>query len=499
MASIYDIVGNNTMTPVSWGNQFSGAGNWGNQFNSGVPNAFQAPAEPGQNQVAFNNIAPNNNPYDPYMQNGSGFNPVYFPGDEGRGTRGGNQGNATGDAGIGAAQNQTQGTSGGFGMNALGAAQAAAMQANLKAAQEAAAAAQAGNPGGTGGNTGGTGGTPATPPQNQFNPQQQAWMNANQGWQADIMKAMLGGQQFGFDPMNIQWQNFNNGNTENITRAMGVLNNPTELAKLMGGEAVQSPFATFGTQQRDQYIKMPNGQMIDASAMAKQLSGAMGSANPFSSLSDVLNLYGHWNNQHTNDPNVNTDAINLVQQGVISPQAPPNWDPSQFAGGNPTYTPSGPVPGNPGNPGMGTSNPIQFQGGQMNYQNGPNGFPIFNNTNGNISGGTTPTPNTGAPAAPTPGTPAPGNPNAGAPQGVNQNNQYYLAGANNPRAKQGGLYGQAGLAQTSSGGGGGFGAGLYNQPGGVRSNQQMNQPFNQPKPTGQVAGNLPNGTSVLGK
>jgi hypothetical protein len=495
MASIYDIVGNNGPVPntdttqfngtSTWGNQFGGP-TWGNNFNTGAPNAnlvynpghntaFDTsvniptpPPVPTPNDYLFGNgFNPNqaqsqvnwNNHLTSNMLGGAASQSIEPP----RGTPGQNTGNRTGDAGIGATGGTPAGT------------------------------------GGTGGNPG-TPANPATPPPNQFNPQQQAWMNANQGWQADIMKAMLGGQQFGFDPMNIQWQNFNNGNTENITRAMGILNNPAELAKLMGGEAVQSPFATFGTQQRDQYIKMPNGQMIDASAMAQQLSGAMGSANPFSSLSDVLNLYGHWANTHTNDPNVNTDAINLVQQGVISPNAPPNWDPSQFAGGNPTYTPSGPVPGNPSNPGMGTSNPIQFQGGQMNYQNGPNGFPIFNNTNGNIGTGTTPTPNSGTPQVPqVPQAPqTPTNPNAGAPQGVNQNNQYYLAGANNPRAAQGGLYGQAGLASTG-GGGGGFGAGLYNQPGGTRGAQQPNQPFVQPKPSGQVAGNLPNGTSVLGK
>lgn len=346
-----------------------------------------------------------------------------------------------------------------------------------------------------------TPGAQTPPAQNQFTPQQQAWFNANPGWQSELMKAMLGGQQFGFDPMNIQWQNFNNGATENITRALGVINNPQELAKLLGGEAVTSPFATFGTQQRDQYIRMPNGQMIDASAIGSLLGNAASSQNPFNALSDVIGLMGAWNQQHTNDPNINTDAINLVERGVISPQAPPGWNPANFAGGNPTYTPSGPVPGNPSNPGMGTSNPIQFQNGQMNYVNGPNGFPIFNNTNGNI--GTPQMPNPGGnpgnqvpPAGNTPQAPGTGNQNQNAPIGANMNSQYYL-----PQGR-GGLYAQSGRpgVSTMGGGGGLSGGGLYGI-GSRGSAGDMTNPFGVPKQssTPQVAGNLPNGSSIIGK
>jgi hypothetical protein len=342
------------------------------------------------------------------------------------------------------------------------------------------------------------------PAQNQFTSQQQAWFNANPGWQSDLMKAMLGGQQFGFDPMNIQWQNFNNGQTENITRALGVINNPQELAKLLGGEVVTSPFATFGTTQRDQYIRMPNGQMIDASAIGSLLGNAASSQNPFNALSDVINLMGVWNQQHTNDPNINTDAINLVERGVISPQAPPGWDPSKFAGGNPTYTPSGPVPGNPSNPGMGTSNPVQFQGGQMQFINGPNGFPIFNNITGNIGtpqmpnpGGNTGTqpPSGGTPQAPATGTP---NTNQNAPLGSNMNSQYFM-----PQGR-GGLYAQSGngVSRMSAAGGGGgrYGGGLYSMASGGNEANTGN-PFGAPKQSAnsQIAGNLPNGSSLIGK
>jgi hypothetical protein len=353
------------------------------------------------------------------------------------------------------------------------------------------------------------GGTGTQQPQ-QFNQQQQNWMNANSsGWGDDLMKFMLGGggSQMNFDPMNIQWQNFNNGATENITRALGVLQNGggDALAKLLGGKLESSPFATFGTQQRDQFIRMPNGQMIDASAMANSLKGAMGSSNPFSSLSDVIGLYQR-ENQNFN-PQTNTDAINLVQTGVLDPRNPPNWDPSKFAGGNPTYTPSGPVPGNPSNPGMGTSNPIQFQGGQIDAVNGQNGFPIFNYSqpqpglpnNGGLY------PNTQTPQQPSGGTggntipPPTGtqSPTQQAPQGSNSNWQYYMNSS--PRN---GLFSSQGLYAQSGGGTSGGGGGMNTvSSGAAPSGSQPSNPFAPPKPSNsaQTAGNLPNGSTVLGK
>jgi hypothetical protein len=210
---------------------------------------------------------------------------------------------------------------------------------------------------------------------------------------------------------------------------------------------------------------------------------------------------GVWNQQHTNDPNINTDAINLVEQGVISPQAPPGWDPSKFAGGNPTYTPSGPVPGNPSNPGMGTSNPIQFQGGQMQYTIGQNGFPVFNfATNNQFQTPQLPAPGVNTPPVNNPPTNTNQNSNTNQtqpPVGANLNSQYYL-----PMGKNG-LYAQTGTGvnkMNSAGGGGGrFGGGLYSMA--LNNNTNNQNPFGTPKPSAnaQIAGNLPNGTSIIGK
>jgi hypothetical protein len=223
----------------------------------------------------------------------------------------------------------------------------------------------------------------------------------------------------------------------------------------------------------------------------------MGSSNPFSSLSDVIGLYQR-ENQNFN-PQTNTDAINLVQTGVLDPRNPPNWDPSKFAGGNPTYTPSGPVPGNPSNPGMGTSNPIQFQGGQIDAVNGQNGFPIFNysqpqpglpnnglypQTSGGTGGNTIPPP-TGTQS-----------PTQQAPQGSNSNWQYYMNSS--PRN---GLFSSQGLYAQSGGGTSGGGGGMNTvSSGAAPSGSQPSNPFAPPKPSSsaQTAGNLPNGSTVLG-
>ncbi len=351
-------------------------------------------------------------------------------------------------------------------------------------------------------------GQPGTPP--QMNSQNQAWMDANKGnWGAGLMNSMMGGgaDQFKFDPMNIQWNNFSNGKQENITRALGVLNNGDELAKMLGGQLVDSPFATFGTQQRDKYIKMPNGQMIEASALANSLQGASKSSNPFSAFQDVIGLYQRENAAF--NPQTNTDAVNLANTGVLNPSTPQGWDPSKFAGGNPTYTPSGPVPGNPGNPGMGTSNPVQFQGGQINAVNGQNGFPMFNynqqysglpnngglyNTGGTQTAqGSTPPASGGGTTLP-PAPQAPNVPTTPAPQGVNTNSNYFLPGSMRGRD---GLYAQTGANNSPAGGGG---AVTNSTSGGGRIGAVGDsQPFNQQAPKSTWAGNLPNGARSLGK
>jgi len=345
---------------------------------------------------------------------------------------------------------------------------------------------------------------PAAPPQatGMSGAMNQAWMDANKGnWGGNLMNSMMSGgaNNFKFDPMNIQWANFSNGNQENITRAMGVIGQGgDELAKMLGGTLVDSPFATFGTQQRDKYIKMPNGQMIDASAMAKSLQGASQSSNPFSSISDVIGLYQR-ENQGFN-PKTNTDAINLVKQGVLKPTTPEGWNPTSFAGGNPTYTPSGPVPGNPGNPGMGTSNPVQFQNNQINAVNGQNGFPMFNYSQPTQglpnNGGLYNQPQTGGGTNLPPAPQAPNVPQTPAPQGVNTNSNYYLPSS---MSGQGGLYAQTGRSEAAGGAGGG-GATINSASGGGRIGPMGdNQPFNQQAPKSSWAGNLPNGARSLGK
>lgn len=345
---------------------------------------------------------------------------------------------------------------------------------------------------------------PASAPTNPYtlSPLNQNWMKANEGgWGDDLMKFMLGGggSQLNFDPMNIQWTNFSTGEQENITRALGILQagGANSLAKILGGTVENSPFATFGTQQRDQMIRMPNGQMIDASAFANALKGASQSANPFSALSDVIGLYQRENTAF--NPQKNTDAVNLVNQGVLNPNTPPGWNPSKFAGGNPTFTPSGPVPGNPSNPGMGTSNPVQFQGGQINSFTGSNGFPVFNTT-GSIP--TQPSAPQQTPQFPQfPGLGMPQQAPPAAPQGMNTNWQYYT-----PQGRQENMFGNQGLyAQGMTGAGGGGGGNIsYGAPSVAGSRNQngvsANNPFGTPRnPNSQrVAGRLPNGSTVIG-
>lgn len=337
------------------------------------------------------------------------------------------------------------------------------------------------------------------------NAQQQNWLKENSGLWGNFAQQFINGQgQNGqLDPMNIDWTNFSNGKPEHITRALGVVNQQggDALAKMLGGQLVDNPMATFGTNQRDKFIKMPNGQMIDASVLQNQLNGV----KDFSGLTNVLNTYKNEANAY--NPATSMDIQAIIQRGEISPTTPQGWNPSTFAGGNPTYAPQGAAQGNPGNPGMGTSNPVEFQGNQINAINGQNGFPMFNYSQSNpgLNGGGLYSPqgsqgtpqnpianlpqgnyNVPQPPASTTNTGATG-PSQGAnlPQGQNSNWQYYLSG--------GGSGGGAG----STGGGGAVtnnAAGMGSLRGGRRGGDMQ-----QPKTTNSWTGSLPNGAGSVGK
>jgi len=95
------------------------------------------------------------------------------------------------------------------------------------------------------------------------------------------------------DKVDIKWSSGNNNKPELLNKAVGNLNDASgkQLAQLLGGTLVDSPLKTFGSQQRDQYIKMPNGQMIEASVLASQLNAARGASDPFAATQGVLEVY----------------------------------------------------------------------------------------------------------------------------------------------------------------------------------------------------------------
>lgn len=340
------------------------------------------------------------------------------------------------------------------------------------------------------------------------NAQQQNWLKDNEGLWGNFAKQFIGGQgQNGtLDPMNIDWTNFSNGSPEHITRALGVVNQNggDALAKMLGGTLVDSPFATFGTNQKDRFIKMPNGQMIDASAMQNSLNGVKN----FDGLTDILNMYKRESNSY--NPQTSMDAQALVQRGQLNPTTPPGWNPSSFAGGNPTYAPVGAAQGNPSNPGMGTSNPVQFQGGQINAYNGQNGFPMFNYSNPSptlpnnglyppqtiIGGGASSAGSEGGirPPGGAPQTPqAPTitnntNNNNSNPTGQNSNWQYYLNGG-----------GGSGNGAAPGGMGGGATTNNTSGMGSVRGGRYGGDALSQPKTTNSWTGSLPNGAGSVGK
>ena len=90
-----------------------------------------------------------------------------------------------------------------------------------------------------------------------------------------------------------------------------------ELASLLGGTLVASPFTTFGTQQRDPYIRMPNGQMIDASVLANSLNAARTAKDPFSATQSVLEVYKA--EAASFNLGTSTDALDYVSKGLLRP------------------------------------------------------------------------------------------------------------------------------------------------------------------------------------
>lgn len=164
---------------------------------------------------------------------------------------------------------------------------------------------------------------PAASP--KFNALQQNWLDANTGVYANVLKANLSrSQPFPIDGVDIRWSNGSTGKPEFSQRAVGVVSTQTgkELAALFGGTLVQSPFETFGTSQRDQYIKLPNGQQVDASVLASQLNAARDSSDPFSATQSVLEIY-RVENQNFN-LSTSTNAIDLVTKGILNPGTPGN-------------------------------------------------------------------------------------------------------------------------------------------------------------------------------
>jgi len=152
---------------------------------------------------------------------------------------------------------------------------------------------------------------------------QQNWLDANTGVYANLMRANLSrSQPFQLDAVDIRWSNVSTGKPEFISRAVGNVTNESgkELADLLGGTLMKSPFDTFGTSQKDQYIRMPNGQMVEASVLANQLNAARTATDPFSATQSILEIYRAGNQRF--DLNTSTDAIDLVTKRTLNPVLP---------------------------------------------------------------------------------------------------------------------------------------------------------------------------------
>lgn len=164
---------------------------------------------------------------------------------------------------------------------------------------------------------------PNPAPSPQFNALQQRWLDANAGPFANLLRHNLArAQPFEIHSVSLDWLNGSTGKPETLQRAVGNVSAASgqELAELLGGTLVQSPFGTFGTGQRDQYIRMPNGQMIEASVLANQLNAARQSKDPFTATQGVLEIYQR--EAQTFDLASSTNAIDLVTKGILRPSWP---------------------------------------------------------------------------------------------------------------------------------------------------------------------------------
>jgi hypothetical protein len=153
---------------------------------------------------------------------------------------------------------------------------------------------------------------------------QQNWLDANTGPYADLMRYNLNqSEPLKLDAVDVRWINGNNGKPEALTRAVGTISQDSgrQLAQLMGGTLVQSPFDIYGSSQKDQYIRMPNGQMVEASMLASQLNAARATSDPFSATQAVLDLYRSENQSF--DLNTSRNAIDLMGKGILSRGLPP--------------------------------------------------------------------------------------------------------------------------------------------------------------------------------
>lgn len=151
-----------------------------------------------------------------------------------------------------------------------------------------------------------------------FNRLQQNWMDANTGVYANLMSNNLTRTTpFQLDPVDIRWANFSNGKFESQQRVVGnvSLESGRELAQLLGGTLVSGPFDTFGSTTRDRFIRMPNGQMIEAGVLAHQLNAARQASDPFSATQAVIEIY----QIEAKNFNINKsqNAVDLAAKGVI--------------------------------------------------------------------------------------------------------------------------------------------------------------------------------------
>lgn len=164
---------------------------------------------------------------------------------------------------------------------------------------------------------------PGPTPNLKFNSLQQNWLDSNTGNYAALMVHNLSrSEPFVMESVGIQWANGSTGKPEFTNRAVGNVSpeGGKKLAQLLGGSLVDSPLDTFGTTKRDQYIRMPNGQMIEASVLASQLNAARTSQDPFSATQSVIDLY----RSEAKSFNLQTsmDAIDLVTKGVLIANRP---------------------------------------------------------------------------------------------------------------------------------------------------------------------------------